>query len=70
MTDWISVKDRLPKRMARYWINVSTDDQLFQQEAIYSEPHGGWLTKDGVPMVQSAISHWMLLPDPPEVSDD
>ena len=65
---WVSVDDRLPIKMDRYDIWVSGDENERPRritDAIFSQDHGGWLSKYGGKIDNA--THWMPLPEPPEV---
>ena len=72
MSEWISVKDRLPEKYA-YVLWVRTDGVLDQQvvEGYYdSWPSSGmqfWreTRTPSIPRSLSVVSHWQPLPAPP-----
>lgn len=62
MTDWISVKDRLPEK----WCPVLVSNGLLVNEG-YLDDQGKWKRFDEDFYIFSEITHWMPLPKPPEV---
>lgn len=55
--EWISVKDRLPEKSGDY-IVCSAHDGHALPKVVYFDNSAGWY--------DSAITHWMPLPKPPE----
>lgn len=66
--DWISVKDKLPKKAA--WVLVSVGGAV---NCVFLCPDGSWedWTKPINPNVLPSleITHWMYIPAPPEEED-
>ncbi len=61
MTEWISVKDRMPEE----WAHVLVSNGIFVNEG-YLDEQGNW-KHGGVDFYFfSNITHWTPLPDPPE----
>lgn len=60
MSEWISVKDRLPSRTMKVitWNGISINMD------IYSETTGLFFT--GADNDRLSVTHWMPLPEPPE----
>lgn len=76
--DWISVKDRLPEAEGRYLVFYG--DAVFLKFGIFddkdcinidrwSQKHMKWWDIEFNREIQN-ITHWMLLPEPPEEEDD
>lgn len=72
MSEWISVKDRLPEHpelvlaivSGKPWKNVTLDGAY--QLASY-DPDCGWIVEEYPEWEEGAVvSHWMPLPEPPE----
>lgn len=61
LNGWISVKDRLP----RCGDKVIITDGVFVSEAFLSIRHK-WV-RDGFDWIASEITHWMPMPEPPEM---
>jgi hypothetical protein len=64
MSDWISVKDRLPDRSDYYWAWIVRGEP-WGDELFFDAGRGRWLHEECGHEV-SSVSHWMPLPDPPE----
>lgn len=68
MSEWISVKDRLPK--AGMYVIFAMIDGNVEYGYMVERDDGGLHFNDSIddePLVQlSGVTHWMLLPDPPE----
>jgi len=66
MNEWISVKDRLPKKTGRY----------ITYEAENSFIYLSWFSKDRNQFHESGgmaifgVTYWMPLPEPPEVENE
>ena len=63
MTDWISVKDRLPEKTGSYLVfrNIGYGKQFFSIGIrLFYEQAPEAFTMD------KSVTHWMPLPDPPE----
>ena len=60
---WISVKDRLPDKKGDYLI-YNTDGIVWP----YWYDGDGWY--DTLGYLTQRVTHWMPLPEPPEVEDD
>ena len=58
--EWISVKDRLPRCGDR----VIVTDGVFVCEAFLSIS-GKWV-RNGIGWIESEITHWMPMPNPPK----
>lgn len=61
LNEWISVKDRLPRCGDR----VIMTDGVFVCEAFLSIS-GKW-KRNGIDWIESEITHWMPMPEPPEM---
>ena len=63
---WIPVSERLPLDDGYYW----TMD-IFKQEQKYKFSQGKWRDQSGMLVEFSAthVTHWMPLPEPPEVQE-
>lgn len=62
---WISVKDKLPKKEGRYFVNIYEDDDFgnFQLEASFFD---GDFHSNGMIPIAELVTHWMELPKPPQ----
>jgi len=71
MTEWISVEDRLP---GKYDISLICLDTRYIATAYrIRDPIGGnvyWFYPGDNEAIKQEVTHWMPLPDPPEVNDD
>jgi len=77
MSEWISVKDRLPEKPDFDWVLVQTK---MSPENYYGVPHiaelrnGIWFTDmldDPMEKTLSInVTHWMPLPEPPSKEDE
>lgn len=69
VTEWISVKDRLPKEDGQYLIFKNRDIEF----VAWSDYHNCWDTSDGDDFMYKSsdkrITHWMPLPLPPPPND-
>ena len=64
MSEWISVKDRLPDKDGQYLVNGPHDVEL----ACWNEYYKVWDHADGDDYWHDAtdwFTHWMPLPEPP-----
>ena len=66
-TDWISVKDRLPKPISTVliWTTISIEPTLgyYVNDWLYFSPNGNfWIKKE--PHIE--VLYWMELPNPPK----
>lgn len=78
MSEWISVKDRLPEADGRYLVVTSVCGVPFRDVANYTHKYAGfeehlwgkamWYDYDGEygDFEKTGITHWMPLPEPPE----
>jgi hypothetical protein len=72
MTEWISVKDRLPKKLE--CVLITWDGLQFQPHAYFDHEKNKWqdvieVIYDGEEVIDDPlreITHWMPLPNPPE----
>lgn len=60
MSEWISVKDRLPDVFGEYL--VASIDRGYVGESHYDPDHNEWSAEY---FDESTISHWMEYPEPP-----
>jgi hypothetical protein len=78
MSEWISVKERLPQKPTFDWVLVQTK---MIPEGWYGVPHiaelrgGVWFAQclDDKPMeneLSIEVTHWMPIPEPPESSNN
>lgn len=68
MSDWISVKDRLPETRETYFISDGKEID-FGYWYTYENRKKRWAVDYGDPINYDAVTHWqsvMPLPDPPE----
>lgn len=72
MSEWISVKDELPKVLSGSVIPMSekvlvftTDGKISLERMFYNA-----LWTGGYYEIGEFVTHFMLLPDPPEVDDE
>lgn len=64
-SDWISVKDKLPKKGKRVLVCIKFDDDTYLiniatytgKENIHDLPHYWWYTDDGFDI--DGVTHWM-----------
>jgi hypothetical protein len=67
MSEWVSVKDRLPSEGGRYWVYVEeitdTGKSHYQWNAAYGEFHRFTETN-----MNGTVTHWMPLPEPPKTT--
>lgn len=66
MSDWISVRDRLPDRYSYYWIVASDFFTEGSGIAIYDD--GEWMPLGR--QCTMIVTHWMPIPKPPEDKQD
>ena len=71
MSEWISVKDRLPEDMGEVLVIVSgkphenvTLDGAY--ELAEYDPVEGWILEMWPEWSSGVVAHWMPLPEPPE----
>ena len=84
MSEWISVKDRLPNESGTYLVNIHGEDETdvcdFVTEAWYTplptplfNKEVGWTILNEfykfTTQLREQITHWMPLPEPPEEDD-
>ena len=68
--EWISVKDRLPekeKEVLVYWTNTSQCKRHYEI-IYYTGDH--WFCLDDKVRPWIKVTHWMPLPEPPEVENE
>ena len=69
MSEWISVKDRLPEKDDHYLIYYSSQTlftKTYRQQVVYLVVND--IEKWGWPSDRLyKVTHWMPLPEPPEV---
>ena len=66
MTEWTSVKDRLPEQMKKVLATVEYDfngKHYRNLKIAYYDGNGKW---EPLSRQTDEITHWMPLPDPPE----
>ena len=63
---WIPVGERLPTEDGYYWAL-----DIFKQEQKYKFVQGKWRDQSGmlVEYLATRVTHWMPLPNPPEVQE-
>ncbi len=72
MSEWISVKDSLPKKDGNSSIPCMCWDSYhrIQRVLVYNEFHGVWDDESGddyyTDAINGKVSHWMPLPEPPQ----
>lgn len=73
MTDWISVKDRLPEAEGAYLVFApsytggSSSGKEYHSGRMFSMwRHGKWSIEVGYHKRPGCVTHWMPLPEPPE----
>lgn len=64
MSDWISVKDRLPDKSDEYLTFNKTSIYAKRSVTAFDPTKMKWLHSQGF------ITHWMPLPNPPEVNHE
>lgn len=57
MSEWISVKDRLPNRKDKVLV--------FDQYGNIDVSMFGWTSFDDFDSIETQVTHWMPLPEPP-----
>ena len=67
MTDWISVKDRLPEEMLDVFVYNAYSHTIYSDRLIHN-----FLTKTkelefGVTASHKMVTHWMIMPEPPPI---
>lgn len=67
MSEWISVKDRLPEPYVA--VLVWEKDDTKEGGFAYVDRHDGEVWKIGS-LGNGAVTHWMPLPEPPEPEED
>lgn len=69
MSEWISVKDRMPETYGRYLVHVEDIAGHEPQESCeYIEYYWGNGRFTGWEIFR--VTHWMPLPEPPESEED
>lgn len=73
VSDWISVKDRLPEKSGWYLVSLINTRTEHRWEVPVSADysHGKWDyaylgCEDATWMQNNTVTHWMPLPEPPE----
>ena len=74
MSEWISVKDRLPEDMGAVLVIVSgTPRKNITLDGAYEfgeyDPDEGWILEMWPEWKDATVTHWMPLPEPPEEND-
>lgn len=75
MTEWISVKDELPETDV-FCLVLQRPDDWYPLRATFDNKRKEFTICDGVKGVGMPaylaiqVSHWMTVPEPPEVDDD
>ena len=70
MSEWISVKDRLPVQDRPWRYLVVCVDPYFGTTVVDTMRYaGGVWYYDGVP-TDATVTHWMPLPEPPKEEED
>lgn len=71
MSEWISVKDRMPKPYADVLVYGTTHtygrEHTFMRQSYYCGDDDGYFFCEDT---DTSVSHWMPLPEPPESEDD
>ena len=62
MSEWISVKDRLPEEAVMEYIIYATNG-IDVRSSVWS--HGHWIDDEGY-WLDDYVTHWMPLPEPPK----
>lgn len=65
--EWISVEDELPDDAYPVLVYIKLWEG--QYDILMGYFDGGWYSMNDN-MIFSGVTHWMPLPDPPEVDDD
>lgn len=68
MTEWISIKDNLPKHKQDIIFYVKDRERSFAGVFVASKKDPFHEALDGWNFIDEEITHWMPLPQPPEVS--
>lgn len=67
---WVSVKDKLPTTGNYYLIVLNTQEGLSQVMMVFYAHDGKWWWRGVVSLMNELVTHWMPLPEPPEVKMD
>ena len=65
MSQWIKCSDWMPDDQQRVLVYIDGLDVCYG--FTYHEETGDFVDDDGMSLVDEVITHWMRLPDPPEV---
>ena len=69
MSEWISVKDRLPEKngsyLCYYMRSKIRDKENWEVKQLYWE-HNVWLLSCYLLTVVNTVTHWTPLPEPPK----
>ena len=65
MSEWISVKDRLPKPFVSVLVYMPGETPCPTVHEGYLNPHGGWWAFH-FDRLEDEVTHWMPLPPLPE----
>jgi len=63
---WISVKDRMPKKAGRYITYEAKNGFIYL--SWFTKDREGFYERSGIPIF--GVTHWMPLPERPEVERD
>lgn len=70
MSEWISVKDRLPESITRRCLIASDDGNFVHPRiALYNSVEEIWVYVIIGKLVTSDVTHWMPLPEPPATGE-
>ncbi len=67
MSDWISVKDGLPAFDVDVWVALDRSRHTWWFDIGVYDENRGWVNAE---YRKLAVTHWMPLPNPPEVKDE
>lgn len=66
MSEWISVKDRLPEKFVSVLGYVPNLKSYQVVHECFLGSHGDWYTPMAYEEKEIMVTHWMPLPEPPE----
>ena len=70
MNNWISIKDRLPKKYVtvRFYPTFGDDNDMISMDR-GSIQDGGWRCENYQSLYSPKVTHWQPLPEQPEVKE-